>query len=567
MRAAIILISLLLIIGITNYLVLSQDEIPPLHDANICYSNSLEYYGYFTHGFQAAHFKRFFEQINFYPPLYMLIPAPFYLLNGPSYDAMAMVNIFYLILLIISIYKLGNLVFGRPAGILAAAVVLTFPATIGFSRITHMNIALTALVTLNIYLLIRADGFCSRKYSMLAGAVAGLGCWFSSKHMIYIITPALICFLCAIFLRENACRTARRDKITNSMLFLGTAVFILAPYYIPAIMRRIQPEPAVMYRALSLQFLEAFTNFNPHRFFLGAFQYLKLIIPLVLTPNFILFGLSIIALAPVVFKRRNGLICLGWFLSPVFILPVFINFVKTQPRYLIPILPFIAILIAGLLLRIAKFLKLYCYKISTILMIGLICLIFAFDWIFFLKQHPYPSNSAELLGSRAQYGLLHTYAEETPASGLFTFLNAELADRNCSGIIVIIFEDDNDTAPLALELIYDKLRSTELNIRIFTPLELSIESKLRQYGYSQNKDFVKGVFMSSDYILYIKNRTRQHTTGRMEEHLFGNNAILKQLFLQAAGNIKLIWQSQPTEESFFSETLLLFRHHRKDGSL
>jgi len=566
-RTVILLVLLLLLLGITNYWVLSQDKIPPLHDANICYSNSCEYYGYFTQGFQAAHFKRLFTHISFYPPLYMLIPVPFYFLNGPSHDAMAMLNIFYLILLIISIRKLGNFVFGRPTGTAAAIVVLTFPAIIGFSRITHMNIALTAVVTFNVYLLIKSDSFCSRKYSILAGVIAGLGCWLSSKHMIYIIIPALICFLQGVFSRERDCQAPRRVRIINSMLFLCAAIFILAPYYVPAVMYRIQPEPAVMYRAVSLQFLGAAANFNLYQLFLHAFQYIKLIIPLILTPNFILFGLSVIVLAPVLFKRKNGLICLGWFLSPVFIFPVFTGFIKAQPRFLLPVLPLIAILIAGLLLRIAKFLKLYCHKISTILMIGLICLILASDRVFFLKQHPYPGNAAELLGSRAQYGLLHAVAEETPVSELFTFLNAELADRNYSGIIVIIFEDDNDTAPLALELIYDKLRSSGLDIRIFTPMGLSIESKLRQYGYSQNEDFVKGVFMSSDYILYVKNGTRQHTMGRMEEGLFKNNAILKRLFLRAADNIKLIWQSQPTAESFFSETLLLFRHHRKGGFL
>jgi len=67
---------LLLFLAVTNYWVLSNDKIPPLYDANVCYSSSCEYYKYFVQGFQLDHLKRFFAHINFYPPLDICLFLP-----------------------------------------------------------------------------------------------------------------------------------------------------------------------------------------------------------------------------------------------------------------------------------------------------------------------------------------------------------------------------------------------------------------------------------------------------------------------------------------------------------
>ena len=550
---------LLVFLAVTNYWVLSNDKIPPLHDANVCYSSSCEYYKYFAQGFQFDHLKRFFVHINFYPPLYMLIPTSLYHFTGPNYHVMAMVNIFYLFLLIYSIYKLGNFIFGRSGGLLAAIVLLAFPSIIGFSRITHINIALTAIVAINIYTLLKSDSFNNRQFSIVAGIIAGLGCWFSSKYMIYFIFPAVICLLYSIFSRESRLEAFKKSKIINRMFFLGTAIFISVPYYVPAIMHRIQPESAIIYRAASLDILGIVTNFNMHQFFAHIFQYIGFLRPLILTPNFALFVLSLIIVMPTSFKNRDRIILLGWFLAPFFMLSLFSGFIEAQPRFLLPVLPFIAIVISGALLRTSKLLKLHFAKIGILLMVALIALIIGLDWTFFLKQHPYPRSSGELLASRTQYGLLHTVDKETPVAELFDFLDAEAADNDSRRIIVTVFEDDNDTAPLALELIYDKLKNARSDIRIFTPMGISIASKLRQYGYKQNEDFIKGVFMSADYILYIKNKRPQFTMGRPEERLFRNNKILKDMFFQDKDSLKLLWQSHPAPDNFFSEELLLYR--------
>ena len=161
----------------------------------------------------------------------MLIPTSLYHFTGPNYHVTARVNIFYLFFLIYSIYKLGNFIFGRPGGLLAAIALLAFPSIIGFSRITHINIALTAIVTISIYTLLKSDSFNNRQFSIVAGIVAGLGCWFSSKYMIYFIFPAAICLLYSIFSRESRLEAPKKTK-----LLIG-CFFVYSDCYFRAILR------------------------------------------------------------------------------------------------------------------------------------------------------------------------------------------------------------------------------------------------------------------------------------------------------------------------------------------
>jgi len=558
-KTAIVLSVLLFLIGTTNYCLLYKDTMPPFHDANVCYSSSCEYYNYFIHGLNPAHIKAFFSHINFYPPLYMLVPIPFYLLSVPNHDIMAMVNIIYLILLAWSIYKLGNFVFNKPCGLFAVVIAFTFPAIIGFSRITHINIALTAILTLNIYILLRADCFSSRKLSIAAGIIAGIGFWFSSKYTVYFIAPALLYLLYSLFAGESGSKVFKKSRIINSILFVAIATLFFSIYYVPVLIYRLSCVPDALGRAGALQLSGVFTNFQLDRLLSRAFEYIGLLSPLILIPNLVLLFLATIVLMPALLKQRKGLICLSWFLSAFFMLSLIAGFITVQPRFLLPILPLAAVLIAGLLLRIDKLFKLYFSRISTVLIIVLFIIILGADYIFFLKQHPYPQNAGELLGNRVQYGLLHAVDKETPVAGLFDFLDIELAGSDDKRIIVALFEDGNDTAPLTIELIYEELRNTSREIKIFTPMGLSITSRWRQYDYKQNEDFVRGVFMAADYLLYIIGDGKQLTMGRFEERLYGNNKILQQLFSGVKEDTKLIWQSQADIGSFSSETLLLYR--------
>ena len=186
---------LIVLVGITNYWVLSKDNIPSLHDANVCYSYSLGYMQQLKDFKFSRLFQLLLHNINNCPPLYMLIPLPFLYIFGINPDVMAMVNILYFTLLIFSVYKIGNFLGNNLTGFFSAILLCSFPSIIGFSRVTHINIALTSLLALNIFVLLKSNNFYNRRFSLISGLIAGTGMLFSFKYFLYIVGTLLICLV------------------------------------------------------------------------------------------------------------------------------------------------------------------------------------------------------------------------------------------------------------------------------------------------------------------------------------------------------------------------------------
>ena len=109
------------------------------------------------------------------PPLPFLTAVPFYRLLGISTDVALMSNIVYLAILLCSVYGIGRILFSRKVGVLAAFLVSFYPVLFGISRLSYVDYALTAVVALAMYLLLRTDGFRHRHWSLIFGLGMGLG--------------------------------------------------------------------------------------------------------------------------------------------------------------------------------------------------------------------------------------------------------------------------------------------------------------------------------------------------------------------------------------------------------
>jgi 4-amino-4-deoxy-L-arabinose transferase-like glycosyltransferase len=109
------------------------------------------------------------------PPLPFLTVVPFYRLFGISTDVALMSNCLYLAILLISVYGIGRLLFSRAAGLLAAFLVSFYPVLFSISRLSYVDYAMTAMVALGIYLLVKSDGFRNRRWSLVLGLGMGLG--------------------------------------------------------------------------------------------------------------------------------------------------------------------------------------------------------------------------------------------------------------------------------------------------------------------------------------------------------------------------------------------------------
>lgn len=292
-------IILILFIAITNYWVLSKDKLPPVHDHFVCYHYSLSYFNLLKDfDFSILKFL-LFNNINSYPPLYMLIPLPFYIFFGINSDVMAMVNVIYLIILIFSVYRIGSFIRNDYTGFFSAILVSFFPSIIGFSRITHINIALTSIVALSIYLLLKTDTFSNKKFSIIAGLLAGIGVLFSVKYPIYIIGSFLICIIFSLY---------GKNKKSNILLYFFMAIIICGIFYIPAFFVNLNnPNPKIFI----LQHI--IKNFRIIPYLSNVKAYFNMLKNSILIPNSILFIVSIIFLNKWLFRKKYSLIFLVGF--------------------------------------------------------------------------------------------------------------------------------------------------------------------------------------------------------------------------------------------------------------
>jgi 4-amino-4-deoxy-L-arabinose transferase-like glycosyltransferase len=175
------------------------------------------------------------------PPLPFLSAVPFYRLFGISTDVALMSNIVYLAILLYSVYGIGHQLFSRKTGVLAAFLVSFYPVLFGISRLSYVDYALTAMVALAIYLLLRTDGFRHRHWSLLLGL--GMGSGLLTKWPFVAFAGAPICYVAwhsgalrnVLFVRwGHNQRTSRLHRMAASLWFQAlAALLVTAVWYVP----------------------------------------------------------------------------------------------------------------------------------------------------------------------------------------------------------------------------------------------------------------------------------------------------------------------------------------------
>jgi len=127
-----------------------------------------------------------------YPPFFYFVAFLINLLMGQIFlqAALFTASLFF-VLLIISIYKIGA-IFGRSTGILAAFICSFYPAIFLTSRHFSLELALCAMVSLGIWLLLKTKFFKSLFYSVMLGIILGLGQLTKQTFFLYISGPLII---------------------------------------------------------------------------------------------------------------------------------------------------------------------------------------------------------------------------------------------------------------------------------------------------------------------------------------------------------------------------------------
>jgi hypothetical protein len=129
-------------------------------------------------------------------------------------------NALFLLILILSVYGIGSLVYSRKVGFLAVLVVSAFPFIFAHSRVAMLDFSLASLVTLGFFLLLKTDNFHSFFYSISAGIAFGLAQLTKETAIIFILPP-----LVYYSIRSSAVLAGKKKAALN--FFFTLAFFAL----------------------------------------------------------------------------------------------------------------------------------------------------------------------------------------------------------------------------------------------------------------------------------------------------------------------------------------------------
>jgi len=199
---------------------------PPHWDMAHHLGNSLVY----LHGFSLTHPLPFLDGYLFYPPLVYWVTDVFYAALGNEAMWVAVLsNVVWLAILVFATYGIGRRLWNARVGWLSVVFVVTAPMIVSSFKDYMLDVPLTAVAALSLYLLMRADGFSSRRYSLLFGVACGCG-------LLVKWTPPPVLALPLVHASALALAAARRrrqfDRLVNLAVAAALAFAVAGTWYV-----------------------------------------------------------------------------------------------------------------------------------------------------------------------------------------------------------------------------------------------------------------------------------------------------------------------------------------------
>ncbi len=135
--------------------------------------------------------SRINQATTFWPPLAYFMTQPLYIVLGVATDVTLFTSTLWFALAILFTYFIGRKLYSRNIGLLAAFVFSFYPAVYLHARTYYVDMALTAMVLISLFCLLRTDAFRDRKASLTFGFVLGLAALTKNAFIIMTIGPLL----------------------------------------------------------------------------------------------------------------------------------------------------------------------------------------------------------------------------------------------------------------------------------------------------------------------------------------------------------------------------------------
>jgi len=265
----------------------------------------------------------FFDNQVYWPRFVHLIAALTSFLPGDPLFWIRFSNMFYFIILIISVYLLGKKIHSPPAGLLAACFISLYPGIFGLSRKFGLDFPLIAIVSLAMYFLISSDNFRNLRYSILFGLTSGLALLIKGQFVFFLAGPFLY-VVCKGFMDKDG----KKKSIRNILIiaFLALAIAMVWWYKMTSSMWGIYFRPTVA-SILPRFFILAYYHMSP--LFFAAF----------------LLGFSFYIAG----RKMPPVFLLLWIIVPFLLFSVLV--IANHERYIFPVFGATALISAAGLLR------------------------------------------------------------------------------------------------------------------------------------------------------------------------------------------------------------------------
>ncbi|MCX5692597.1 MAG: glycosyltransferase family 39 protein [Candidatus Omnitrophica bacterium] len=483
---------------VNNYIIIYKNEIPFEGDSLARYKQSVELFRGLSKVQDKPSFLYFldynFKQAN-HATIYTFIAAPLYAIFGVSRKIASMSNMFFLFILIWSIFLIGREFSDEYGGLLSAFIISTYPHVFAMSRMYMPDFGALAMVSLSMFLLIKSNNFFDRKYSMLFGLAVAVTIMTKLSSAHFIVAPVIFC----IFQLKPwlALRSEYRSKIIAGICNLALSLFIFLTLVLPwlnfaarryyDLCREWGADTPSLHKVpggLSYHFVNSFLNTQLHWFYAALFFFSAIVL---------------------IFKKPRQLIfLLLWYLVPLFIMAG-----VTPPgyceRFTLPGLGGIAV-ISALGIRKISF-----SRSKSSICVFIICILGLIQY-FLISYSPLAINIYPYM--RIQKDVKDPMLRFQDASishvGLF---QAKKEDWKAEEITSVIMKDRGGYLPVKVLIIYspfvlpgsleEKILERQLPIRLYWSYQLFTGPPLRD-GDVIDVEKIKemnSIMEQSDYIL------------------------------------------------------------------
>lgn len=288
-----------------------------------------------------------------HPFFVSFVSMPFYLLLGENYKTSCLSLLVFFGVLLFSVYLITEKFYGKKEGVLSAFIVSMYPAVFGLSRQYYFDLPLTAMVSLGVLSIINATEKRSFSSCILLGLVFLFGMLTKTPFALFIIGP-FIFLVSSVFFEKKA--------FSHRFLFYLCAVLIVSLFLF---LIWLIPNQFAYNGAILSYFDYVLSGSTLHWLLTEKIMYYSLV--LVSQTSFPLFLVFLTGLVyQLLSKNKKSLtVLILWILIPY----LFFTLILEEYRYIMPVLPAMAILSGSLVSPAERLFKKKVFLVWSLLFI------------------------------------------------------------------------------------------------------------------------------------------------------------------------------------------------------